>query len=146
MRRVVINLLGCHRSNDRDIISHFPYKRELRGNLLPRFSLFDKIPLWPKTFQSLALQLRDWLYFGNRLGHGLSVHLSKSWLVIERLEMGWPTRHAKKYNTLGLGVPRHLNIVRDTLGKKLTLKRKRSNSYRGLIQKGSSVCRFNHCV
>jgi hypothetical protein len=146
MSRVVINLLGRHRPNDRDIISHFPDKRKLGGNLLPRFSLLDKIPLWPKTLQGLALQLRDWLSFSNRFRHGLSVHLSKSRLVIERLEMGWPARHAKKYNPLGLGVPRHLYVVRNTLGKKLTLKRKRSNPYRSLIQKGSSVCRINHGV
>ena len=56
----------------------------------------------PKHKQLLALQLRDRLALGERLGHRLAVHRGELRLFVEQFQVRRPARHAQEDHALGL--------------------------------------------
>ena len=104
MRRVVVDLLRGHRPDDTDVIGNAADMRQCLGDRLAGFAILLKLMLRPKALQRLvALQLRNRLTVGDRLGHPLAVHLGQLRFVVERLEMRRPACHAEMDHPLGLG-------------------------------------------
>ena len=104
VRGIVIDRVRRHRPNDRDVICHTADVREELANVLAGFAELLKIMLRPEACEvvALALQLRNRLPLRDALGHRLAVHLPQLRLVIQRLQMTRPTRHAKMNHPLNL--------------------------------------------
>jgi hypothetical protein len=75
VRRVVVDRLGGHRADDADVIRDLLDVGEQLGDLLPVLADLVELVLRPEAAQLLALELRDRLALGERLGHRLAGHL-----------------------------------------------------------------------
>jgi hypothetical protein len=70
----VIDLLGVHRANDAEVISHGADLREQRADFLTRPTEALKLELRSLTAEFFALQLRNLLPLGERARHRLAMH------------------------------------------------------------------------
>jgi hypothetical protein len=87
VRRVVVDLLGLHRAHDADVVGDRADLREERRDLLARAAEPRERMLGAEALELLVLELGDGLALGERLGHGLAVHLRELRLVVEQLEV-----------------------------------------------------------
>src|SRR5262249_1351673 len=101
MRRVMIDLLRMHRSDDANLIGNLGNMGKNRADFLSGFSNLRKRKLWRETDELLALELRDLLAVGVRVRHWFAVQFRQLWLMVKRLQMRRPARHAQKYDPLG---------------------------------------------
>src|SRR5262249_53535032 len=67
VRRVMIDLLGMHRTHNADIVSDTTYVREYARDLLTRFPIFFEFGKRSPRFQLRVLQLGELLSFGEGL-------------------------------------------------------------------------------
>ncbi len=102
VRRVVVDLLGLHRANDRNLIRDFAEVRKDMGELLAGLPPALELVLRSERLEFLPLKLRDLLAFGERLRHRLAVQLGQFWFVVERLEVRRAAGHAQEDHALGL--------------------------------------------
>ena len=146
--RIVIDLLRHQRPHDRDLVRHLANAREDGTDMLSALPKVLELVLWSQALQVIpaTLQLRDGLTLGNRLGHGLAVHLRKLGLVIEGLEVGGPARHAQVNDPLGPGKKvRLLDHTGPFLGFSGTgflqdrRERKSTDPCRRLVEEGAAV-------
>jgi hypothetical protein len=97
----VVNGIGCHRTNQTNVINDRADLREQRADFDLVFAKLLKRMLWAKTNQRCTLQLGDLLTFGHRLWHRLTVHLGKLRLWVKCLEVAWPAGHTQPDHPLG---------------------------------------------
>ena len=99
--RVVIDLLGLHRADDADVVGDAADVGQIIADRLLRLPNLLKVDCGPKQSSFLALQLRDRLAFGERLGHRLAVHFGELRLVVEQFQMRGAAGHAQEDHSLG---------------------------------------------
>ena len=75
VRRVVVDLLGLHRTNDRNLIRDFAEVRKDMGELLAGLPPALELVLRSERLEFLPLKLRDLLAFSERLRHRLAMQL-----------------------------------------------------------------------
>ena len=101
---IVINRVGVHRPNYREVINVLGEPWKKRGHLRAALSPFPEGKLWSQACELLILQLRDRLALGERRRHWLPVQLHQLRLVrIERLQMRRSAGHVQVNNPLHLG-------------------------------------------
>ncbi len=84
----------------------------------PDFPNFLNPYCGPKQTKLAVLQLRDLLALGQRIGHGLAIHLREFWFVVESLQVRRAAGLIKKNDALRLGrvMQRIHNAARSALG------------------------------
>ena len=80
----MIDLLGLHRAHDADVVCDAADVRQEIADRLLRLAKFAERGLRPEAQQLFALQLRDWLTFGERFRHRLAVHRGEVVSVLAR--------------------------------------------------------------
>jgi hypothetical protein len=73
--RVVVDLFGVEGANDAELISNATNMFEKGANVLAALPEGLEWMLRRKAFEVLSLKLSNGLTTGNRLRHGLSIHL-----------------------------------------------------------------------
>ncbi len=87
MRRIVIDRISGHRTDDADLVGNRADVRKQRTDLcLALAKLFER-EHGPKTEQFLALQLGKLLPLSHALGHRLAIEFGKFRFVIERFKL-----------------------------------------------------------
>ena len=99
--RIVIDGLGVQRADDAHLVGHLAELGKDGGDLLARLAAPLERVLRRQAGELLALQLRDRLALGERLGHRLAVHLGQLRLVVERLQVRRPAGHVEIDDALG---------------------------------------------
>ena len=84
-------------------------------DLLPALAVLLEAALRAEAGQLRALQLRDRLPLGERLGHRLAVPLGQFGLVVEAFEVGRAAGHDQEDDALGLG--RDIDFLRTPFGR-----------------------------
>ena len=94
--RIMVDRIGVHRTNHREIINMLGKMRKERGHLRAALAEFFKRKLRSQTGELLVLQLRDRLPLGVRCWHRLAVQLHQLRFVrIKRLQMRWTAGHVQ---------------------------------------------------
>lgn len=132
MRRVVIDLLGLHRTDDGDFIGDLLDMGEHVADLLSRFPTLREPELGAHAleFVGTLLQLGELLSLGKGGGHGLPVELGEFRFVVEALEVGLPPRHAEMNHSL------HLHGNMTSLSQDSAAFPRRASDTRGLAGRG----------
>ncbi len=100
VRRIMVDLVRLHRSDDADVVGDRTQMRKARADLLATLPEARKRELRRQAGELLPLQLRDRLAIRKGGGHWLSMQVGQLRLVIERLQMRRAAGHVEMDHAL----------------------------------------------
>jgi len=100
---IVVDLLGVHRADHRDLIGVFGDVGQDVSDLHPGLAVAGEVMLGPHAGERLALELGELLALGERVRHRLAVQFAELGFEIEGLQMGRAARHAEEDDAFDLG-------------------------------------------
>src|SRR5438128_1740398 len=101
MGRIVIDLLGVHRTEDANLVRDPANVRKEFRDFLTALTPLLEFTKRAARLQFRVLQLSQLLAFGERLRERLAVEFLELGLVIETFQMRRPARHAEVNDALG---------------------------------------------
>ena len=141
----MVDLLGDHGTDHRNVVGHLLVPREIVGDILSALPVFFELGEMPLHLESLTLKLRDRLPLRERFRHWLAVEPVELRFVIKGFKMGGTAGHAEENDAFGFrGVMRKAGksgvFVGQTFGlKQLGKKGGRAEREAGGVEESAAV-------